>query len=86
MQDGDMRTLQRRRDPTRQSHLRVVVAIGDGADIEPGDVVMLEGLGACLVLAVRVPEDPPPGLRPEERAVALEVEAFALDNQAPDVT
>jgi hypothetical protein len=63
----------------------MVVAVGDGEVVEPGDVVMLEGLGACFVLSVGVPDDPPHGLRPEERSVALEVEAFALDNEAPDL-
>ncbi len=80
-----MRTLQRRRDPTRRSQLWVVVALGDGRAVEPGDVVMLEDVGACFVLSVRGPDDSPPGLRPEERAVALEVEAFALDTETSDI-
>ena len=63
----------------------MVVALDVGGAVEPGDVVMLEDLGACLVLSVGVPDDSPPGLRPGERAVAINVEAFALDSQAPDI-
>ena len=80
-----MRTLRRRRDPSRHSQLSVVIAVVDGEVIEPGDVVMLEALGACLVLSVGVPDDPARGLRRGELAVALGVEAFALDNEAPDL-
>jgi hypothetical protein len=80
-----MRTLHRLRDAKRQSQLSVVVAIGDGGVVEPGDVVMLEDLGACLVLSVVVPVRAPPGLGRRERAVVLEVEAFALNNEAPDI-
>ena len=80
-----MRTLRRRRDPARRSQLSVVVAVVVGEAIEPGEVVMLEALGACLVLSVRLPDEPLPGLGTAERAVALDVEAFALDNEAQDL-
>jgi hypothetical protein len=80
-----MRTVRRRRDPARPSQLSVVVAVVEGEAIEPENVVMLEGLGACFVLSVRVPDEPPPGLAARERAVALGGEAFALDNEAPDL-
>ena len=83
--DAAMRTLVRRRHPARRSQLSVVAALDDDGVVEPGDVVMLEDLGACLVLSVDVPDDLPQELLRGERAVALEVEALALENEAPDL-
>ena len=80
-----MRTLRRRRDPARRSQLEVVVAV-EGDDIpEPGDIVMLDALGACFVLAVGAADAHDDYLLPNEQAVRLDVEAFANDNQAPDI-
>jgi hypothetical protein len=80
-----MRTVRRRRDSSRQSRLSVVVVVRDDEAPEPGDVVMLDGLGACLVLSVAAADGSTFQPLPQERAVALEVEAFATDNTAPDV-
>jgi hypothetical protein len=80
-----MRTLHRRRDRRRASELTVVLAVGEDEPVVPGDVVMLEDLGACLVLAVRVPDAPESGLQRGERAVAVHVELFATGNMAPDI-
>jgi hypothetical protein len=63
----------------------VVLALDDGEMLEPGDIVMLEEVGACFVLAVHVPEGPHDQLARNERALVLDVEAFALDNEAPDI-
>ena len=80
-----MRVIQRRRDPNRQSHVSIVVAVGPDVLIEPGDVVMLEGLGACFVLSVGEAEGDATVFEPGERAIALEVETLALGNLAPDL-
>jgi hypothetical protein len=79
-----MRTLRRRREPARETQIAVTVALHGDEAVEPGDMVMLEDLGACLVLVVRDP-DRPEDLPSGERAVILDVELFAYGNQAPDV-
>ena len=80
-----MRTLHRRRDPQRQTHVLLVVAIGPGDQVGPGDVVMLEGVGGCLVLSARAGVVEGTGLLPGERAIQLEVETLAYGNLAPDI-
>ena len=83
--DNILRTLHRRRDPQRESHVSLVVAIGSGEPVEPGDLVMLEGLGACLVLSVTPAAAEETGLQPGEDAFNLEVETLAHGNRAPDI-
>ena len=78
-----MRTLGRQRDPVRDTALTVVVALAAGESIEPGDLVMLEDVGAAMVLTVA--ESAADGLAPGERAAVLRVEALAYGNTAPDI-
>ena len=63
----------------------MIVARGEHERIEPGDLVMLEGLGACLVLSAEDSAAADRALRPGERATTLEVETLALGNTAPDI-
>lgn len=63
----------------------MVVALSDDEAVTPGDVVILEDVGAALVLSVRGPDARQLGLEPGERAAVLHVEAFAAANAAPDI-
>lgn len=63
----------------------MTLALGEEEVLVPGDVAMFDGLGACLVLAVRAPEAREDRLYPGERAVAVHVEVFAIGNEAPDI-
>ena len=63
----------------------MVVARSEDERIEPGELVMLEGLGACLVLRAADSAGPEPLLQPGERATTLDVEALAFGNTAPDL-
>jgi hypothetical protein len=80
-----VRTLHRRRDPQRESHITLVVATQLGENIEPDDIVMLEGLGACLVLSARKAAHEQAVLQAQEQAFELEVETLAYGNLAPDL-
>ena len=63
----------------------VEVALRDEEIPGPGDIVMLEAVGAALVLAVSAAAPPTHELLPGEQAIVLEVEAFTVDNHAPDI-
>jgi hypothetical protein len=82
---GGVRTLRRRRDPGRSSEVALTLALAADEAIAPGDVAMLEGLGACLVLSVGPPDAPAAGLSDGESAVEVRVEVFAFGNAAPDI-
>ena len=43
-----MRTVRRTRDPARDTTLTVVLALARDEDVSPGDVIMLEDIGAAL--------------------------------------
>ncbi len=63
----------------------VEVALRDEEIPAPGDIVILERSAPALVLAVSAAAPPTHQLLPGEQEIVLEVEAFAVDNQAPDI-